>query len=184
LTHYKRQILVPCPMFWHNVTGLQPNTTYEVIIKSRTSKVEAETASLPIRCVRDAVYLPTKRHWKLVKRLICFLILKPLYFMLAFCFPRLFVLRFLPSSLNAATGVAKKWNVLSQWFSNFHQPRSPSKFNWRILNTVYRDTMQYHGKASWWSPMLVHPRGAFEKPWFNVLFLSFYWGGKSKRLFV
>ena len=62
---------------------------------------------------------------------------------------------------------------LDQWFSSFHQPSPPSKFNWRIITVIYRviyRVMQYHGRATYseglcsWPPenRSVAPKGGQE----------------------
>ena len=67
-------------------------------------------------------------------------------------------------------------NGLVQWFSNFHEPWLPSKFNLRILNRSFHlgyaiSRQNYLVKASArglqrsapWTPR--GPRAPFEKPW-------------------
>jgi len=68
--------------------------------------------------------------------------------------------------------------ILAPPLSNFHEPCPPLSFTGEYL--IYRETwvMQYHGKATWWRPLLVSsreplrgpqegPRAPFEKPWFR-----------------
>nr|CAB3265584.1 RIMS-binding protein 2 [Phallusia mammillata] len=58
LTHYQRQIIVPCPMFRQTITGLKPTSTYEVMVKCKNAKNDLESSSKPIRFTTPTIGPP------------------------------------------------------------------------------------------------------------------------------
>ena len=99
------------------------------------------------------------RFWKSLK------LLSPCRLSLRFTFVPRLLCHVAQATAYQAVHYTAEIKQKDQWFSNFHEPGSPSKESGEYL--IHRDTwvMKYHGKATEWTPLLVAHKGVEGPIW-------------------